>query len=185
MNKNPKEYLNEPYSRVVIPDSESGTYTAMILEFPGCLAQGNSVQEAYELLEKVALSWIETALDSGQEIPDPSTVSEYGGKIALRLPKSLHKQVAIAAERDGTSLNQFIVMAVAERVGSVNLSYRLVQDIEQKLAQTGLSVIQLMSNLPLGTGNTFLGPHSLVSYFQVYNPNTISGNRELTKIEVN
>ena len=63
------DYLKEPYTRVVTPDWETGTYTAQILEFPGCVAQGDTVVEAYELLEAVALSWIEAALDLGQQIP--------------------------------------------------------------------------------------------------------------------
>ncbi|WP_292992072.1 toxin-antitoxin system HicB family antitoxin [Nitrosomonas sp.] len=35
---------------------------------------------------------------------------------SLRLPKSLKNEVAKMAKRDGTSLNQFIAMAVAEKV---------------------------------------------------------------------
>ncbi len=37
----------------------------------------------------------------------------------LRLPKSLKKEVAKMAKRDGTSLNQFIAMAVAEKVSAL------------------------------------------------------------------
>jgi antitoxin HicB len=119
------EYLKKPYSRIVIPDEETGTYTAQILEFPGCIAEGKSPQEAYENLENVALSWIVTALDMGQDIPLPWSNFEYGGKIALRLPKSLHKQIVVAAERDGTSVNQYILMAVSERIGSQGLAITL------------------------------------------------------------
>jgi hypothetical protein len=37
----------------------------------------------------------------------------------LRLPKSLKKKVAEIAKHDGTSLNQFIAMAVAEKVSAI------------------------------------------------------------------
>ncbi len=119
------KYLKEPYSRILIPDEESSTFTAEILEFPGCIAQGNTPQEAYERLEETAKAWIEAALELGQEVPPPSVEHGYGGKIALRLPKSLHRQVAMAARRDGTSLNQFIVAAIAEKLGAHNLYERL------------------------------------------------------------
>ncbi|MBA7578000.1 hypothetical protein ES708_19856 [subsurface metagenome] len=92
VKKSSKEYLKNPYSRVVIPDEESGTYTAQILEFPGCITQGETPQEAYERLEEVALSWIEAALSMGQDIPLPWSIYEYGGKVALRLPAILHCQ---------------------------------------------------------------------------------------------
>jgi antitoxin HicB len=99
------DYLKQPYSRVVIPDEESGTYTGQILEFPGCISEGNSAQEAYNRLEEAALSWLQAALDLGQEIPPPALVHDYGGRVALRLPKSLHRQAAIAADRGGTYLH--------------------------------------------------------------------------------
>jgi predicted HicB family RNase H-like nuclease len=136
IKRSPRDYLKEPYSRVVIPDEESGTYTAQLLEFPGCIAEGDSVQEAYERLEKAALNWIEAALGLGQDVPPPASVCEYGGKVALRLPKSLHKQAVIAAERDGTSLNQFIVMAIAEKVGAARLYCHLIDRLDCRVFQT-------------------------------------------------
>jgi len=40
-------------------------------------------------------------------------------RFALRLPRSLKRAAEDAAERDGTTLNQFITIAVAERVKSL------------------------------------------------------------------
>lgn len=37
----------------------------------------------------------------------------------LRLPKSLKDEVARVAKRDGTSINQFIAIAVAEKVSAL------------------------------------------------------------------
>lgn len=120
--KHPRDYLRAPYSHVVIPDEETGTYTARILEFPGCVTQGDSVQEAYELLEDAAEAWIEAALELNQEIPPPAEERSYSGRVLVRLPKSVHRRAAELAERDATSLNQFIVAAVAERIGTVEAS---------------------------------------------------------------
>jgi len=148
--KDPEEYLKKPYSRIVIPDEESGTYTAQILEFPGCITQGETPQEAYERLEEVALSWIEAALGMGQDIPLPWSTHEYGGKVALRLPKSLHKQVSLAAERDGTSLNQFIVMAISEKVGASRFYNYLVEEFDRRLTQTAANVAGIiLGNYPI------------------------------------
>jgi predicted RNase H-like HicB family nuclease len=118
------ELLRKPYTRVLTPDAESGTFTAQVLEFPGCIAQGDNPAEAYERLEAAAESWIEAALEMHQTIPQPATDGQFGGKFALRLPRSLHRQAAQLAELDGTSLNQFIVATLAERVGAVNIYRR-------------------------------------------------------------
>jgi predicted RNase H-like HicB family nuclease len=137
--KMPEEYLKEPYSRILIPDEESGTYTAVILEFPGCIAQGNTPQEAYEHLEDAAKDWIEAALDLKQEIPSPSQSVSFGGRILLRLPKSLHRQLALIAEKEGISLNQFIVSALAEKVGAFTLYDKLTKKMDQRIFQVAMN----------------------------------------------
>ena len=127
----PEEFLRRPYTRVLIPDTESGTFAAMIPEFPGCITQGDSPDEAYAHLHETALAWIEAAQDLGQPIPDPQEENAYRGKFALRMPASLHKEAAEAAERDGTSLNQFVVAAIAERIGANKLYAVLSKKIEE------------------------------------------------------
>ena len=126
----PEDFLTRPYKRVLIPDAESGTFAAMIPEFPGCISQGDSPDEAYARLHDAALAWIEAAQDLGQPIPDPQEENTYSGKFALRMPASLHKDAAEAAERDGTSLNQFVVAAIAERIGANKLYAVLSKKIE-------------------------------------------------------
>ena len=75
----PEEYWKLPYTRILIPDEESGTFAAEIAEFPGCISQGNTAQEAYENLEEAAKSWVAAALDLGQEIPSPLPDQGYNG----------------------------------------------------------------------------------------------------------
>jgi len=130
MNKTAKAYLKEPYSRILIP--VDGTYSAKVLEFHGCFAQGNTPEEAYANLEKAAESWIEVTLNQGQEIPPPLASHDYSGRIVLRIPRSIHKQAAKFAEMDDTSLNQFFLTAVAARVGAEEFYERLSNRLEAK-----------------------------------------------------
>ena len=127
----PEEFLRRPYMRVLIPDEETGTFAAMVPEFPGCITQGDSPDEAYARLHEAALEWIEAAQNLGQPIPNPREENSYSGKFALRMPTSLHKEAAEAAERDGTSLNQFVVAAIAERIGANKLYAVLSKKIEE------------------------------------------------------
>ena len=115
--RSPQDILREPYARILTP-GEDGTYTAEILEFPGCYAEGDTAQEAIVNLENAALSWIEAALEQGQDIPSPIEAHGHSGRISLRLAKSVHKQAARFAERDQISLNQFFSTAIAARVGA-------------------------------------------------------------------
>jgi uncharacterized protein (DUF1778 family) len=40
--------------------------------------------------------------------------------LSLRLPKSLHEQLREVAHEEGISVNQFIMLAVAEKVASIS-----------------------------------------------------------------
>jgi len=54
--------------------------------------------------------------------PDPAADAgasprDHSGRLLVRMPKSLHAELARTAERDGTSLNAFIVAALSGAVG--------------------------------------------------------------------
>lgn len=132
--KTPKDYLLQPYARIVIP-VEPNSFHAEILEFHGCFAQGETVEDAYANLEKAAESWIETSLSQGQEVPEPSSSTTFSGKIALRLPRSIHRQAAKMAERDRSSLNTYLVSAVAAKVGAEDFNSLLALRLEVRLEQ--------------------------------------------------
>lgn len=131
INNDYDEILSKPYRRVLVPDAEVGGYTAMIPEFPGCLAEGDTADQAIDALQSAARSWIEAALSQGQTIPEPERDGEYSGKIALRIPKSLHGRAVELAKREGISLNQFLVSTVAEKVGEISASNRFLDNLRQ------------------------------------------------------
>ncbi len=115
------DFRNEPYERVIIPDSTSGSFTALVAEFPGCVAQGDSIDEAYSNLEIAADSWIAASEELGHTIPLPA-LDQGGGKLVLRLPKSLHRQLVRLSKKEEISLNQFVLTVLAERVGTKKFS---------------------------------------------------------------
>jgi predicted RNase H-like HicB family nuclease len=110
------EYLKRPYGRLLLPDPDQG-YAAEIVEFPGCVAIGETPTEALSNLEDVAVEWIQACLEQGQDIPEPFEDARYSGRTVVRMGHSLHRRSAYFAERDGISLNSFIVNALSEYVG--------------------------------------------------------------------
>jgi predicted RNase H-like HicB family nuclease len=127
------EYLKKPYGRMVVPEAD-GTFRGQILEFPGCIAVGDTPAEALANLEDVAESWIESLVARGQPVPQPMDAVEYSGKLVVRLPKRLHRKAALMAQADGTSLNQFILSSIAEAVGE-KLAERAAQDKARLLVE--------------------------------------------------
>jgi predicted RNase H-like HicB family nuclease len=67
------ETLKKPYARTFLlnDDGANGVFTALILEFPGCIAEGASVFDAYAKLQDAAESWILAMQANGNPIPEP------------------------------------------------------------------------------------------------------------------
>jgi len=113
IEKQPLEYyLNLQYLVTLYPDQEGG-YVAQIKDLPGCLTQGETLDETSANIQEARELWIETAYEAGDEIPLPSTDDTYSGKLLLRMPKSLHHRLAEAADRENVSLNPYILSVLS------------------------------------------------------------------------
>jgi predicted RNase H-like HicB family nuclease len=113
------EILGKPYTRRLTPEAGGG-FSATIQEFPGCVAEGDTAAEAIANLDKAAESWLLVSMAHGREIREPISFDGNSGKIALRIPRGLHQQVAELAELEDCSINQLLTAAISEYVGRTN-----------------------------------------------------------------
>lgn len=113
MSPKMQHYLELPYAVEIVPDE--GGFLASIPDLPGCMSSGETAESALQGLQQAKELWFEGRLESGEPIPEPSDEGEYSGKFVLRLPRSLHRELDLAARRDGISLNQYILRLLAER----------------------------------------------------------------------
>jgi antitoxin HicB len=109
-------YLGLKYPVTLHPSPEGG-YAVEIEDLPGCISQGETVQEALEMIEDARRSWIEVAYEDGQVVPEPGSHEQYSGNFIVRGPKSLHRTLDRLAKREGVSLNQYLVATLARSVG--------------------------------------------------------------------
>jgi predicted RNase H-like HicB family nuclease len=104
-----KEYLELPYHIIIqhLVDESGNYYFAAVQELDGCMSHGDTYDEAFENIQEAMEGWIETKLEGGFPVPTPINEIQYSGKFVLRLPKSLHARLAMEAEKEGVSLNQY------------------------------------------------------------------------------
>lgn len=110
-----EEYVDRPYHISLVFDrDEDGVsgWVAEVEELPGCLSQGTSPDEAVAAVKNAMLGWISVALEDGKPIPEPFEEPEYSGRFLVRLPRSLHAELARQARQEGVSLNQFVAVAL-------------------------------------------------------------------------
>ncbi len=65
------------YEMVVYWSDEDGTYVVEVPELPGCMADGNTYEEAIDNTLLVIREWMETAKKIGREIPKPKGMLIY------------------------------------------------------------------------------------------------------------
>lgn len=129
--KSIEEYLLLPYTIEVYRDDSDGQvgYVARVVELPGCLTQADNFAELEEMIQDAMRAWIETAIEDGQAIPEPQVLDEYSGKFVVRLPKSLHRQLAERATKEGVSLNALVSIALGQYVGMESSVNRIAQPL--------------------------------------------------------
>ncbi len=109
-----------PYRMEIIPDVEEGGFTACFPDLPGCLTCADTMDGIIANAFDAKKTWLEDALEEGIAIPEPSDddSAEYSGQFKLRMPKSLHRSLAIHAKREGISMNQYCNYLLAKNDAS-------------------------------------------------------------------
>lgn len=83
-------------------------FVARVAEFPSLAAHGNSLKAALREIQFVVEAVIKDLLESGEAIPEPIGKRAFSGKLNVRMPKELHRQLAAEAAQQGVSLNDWI-----------------------------------------------------------------------------
>lgn len=162
--RNIEEYKKMNYRVILEYISQDHAYVARFPELPGCIAHGDTPQSALNYALKIKDEWLETAFESGWSIPEPSEVLETSGRITVRTPKYLHKQLIDRAEEDRISLNQLILSFIAQGLERTTQEHVLKevsakQDkiiaflAERTTTEANPSLFSALS-LSLGTGKT-------------------------------
>jgi antitoxin HicB len=97
-------------------NGDGPVWTATIEELPGCTAHGPTPEEAAAGARSAVQRWLDDAQAAGRDIPPPGAAANHSGKLLVRMPRSLHAELTRASEREGTSLNAYIVAALASAV---------------------------------------------------------------------
>ena len=58
------------YSIILDPDEEEGGYTVRVPALPGCLTQGETVEQCIERAKEAIAVWVRSAQRHGEPIPE-------------------------------------------------------------------------------------------------------------------
>ena len=77
--------LEYPFNISILPDKEGGGYLIEFPDLPGCISDGDTIDEAIANGKDALSCWIETAKQNGDEIPQPYSSTEVSSKSARNL----------------------------------------------------------------------------------------------------
>ncbi len=85
-------------------DADAGVFHGEVLDTRDVITfQGTSVAELEQAFRASIDDYLEFCAQRGEKPDKP-----FSGRLMLRLPPALHRQVYVQARRDGKSLNQWI-----------------------------------------------------------------------------
>ena len=129
------EYVARPYARVLTP-AEEGGYVVEVLEVPGAISQGETADEAVEMVNDALGLIIAVMLEDGEKIPEPVGFNEYSGRFNLRVSSDVHREAARRAQIEGVSLNQWVGQAVVARLAGKSLADEVVEKLRDLMMTT-------------------------------------------------
>lgn len=113
--KKTMEFEDYPINLSPIPEDEGGGYMVTFPDLPGCIADGDTVEEAVAEARDAFDAWTVAVGEDKGSIPSPKT---YSGQFVQRIPKTLHMRLAKQAANEGVSLNQLAATFLAQGLAS-------------------------------------------------------------------
>lgn len=112
---NPQDY-GITIRRII--DNNGACFEARIRELPDVAEYADSYEEAYALAIDAIETTAQVLAEQGRSMPVPvRDENDFSGRITLRLPRTLHRNLSFIAREEGVSLNQLLASVLSLYAG--------------------------------------------------------------------
>jgi predicted HicB family RNase H-like nuclease len=98
--------INDKYTYRVTWSEEDGEYVGLCVEFPSLSWLAATPEEALGGIRAIVAEVVTDLQSSGESVPEPLATKQFSGRFMVRIPPTLHRQLAIEAAEAGISLNR-------------------------------------------------------------------------------
>ena len=106
-----------PFTIRELTVDDGGGFLIEFPDLPGCMSDGETVEEAIANGVDAVECWISVAKEKGREILESGGIENQSGKWVQRVPRSLHARLTRQAKREHVSLNTLVVSILSESLG--------------------------------------------------------------------
>ena len=112
MNRNLDRYR---FTVRPLSKEEGRGYLVEYPDIPGCMSDGETIEEAITNGRDALRDCMEVFRESGRKIPKPSIEAAQWRQ---RLPRTLYSKLTKQAEAEGVSINSLVAAIIAEAIGA-------------------------------------------------------------------
>src|SRR5882724_7314778 len=98
-----------------LSNEEGGGYLVEYPDIPGCMSDGETIEEAIQNGREALRDCLEVFRESGRTIPKPGIEAAQWRQ---RLPRTLYSKLTKQAEEEGVSINSLVTAIIAEAIGA-------------------------------------------------------------------
>lgn len=112
MNRNLDHYQ---FTVRPLSKEEGGGFLVEYPAIPGCMSDGETIEEAIKNGRDALRDCIDVFKESGRKIPQPSVEAAQWRQ---RLPQTLYSKLTKQAKNEGVSINSLVTAIIAEAIGA-------------------------------------------------------------------
>lgn len=152
------------YPAIFYEDKTTNTFTVVFPDLPGCITQGDTIEEALEMAQDAASGWILTSIEDGETVNPPSRNHDYYDEDAfvnfvpldideyakLNSDKSIKKTLTIPqwlntlAEREDINFSKLLQQAIKQKLGLISTSNSYDENVAM---QIGSSIVTRLEEI--------------------------------------
>jgi len=99
---------NDHYAYRVSWSQDDSEYVGLCAEFPSLSWLAASPEAALKGIRDVVSDCVKDMKKNDEEIPEPISTRHFSGKLLVRLPPEVHRNLAREAAESGVSINRLV-----------------------------------------------------------------------------
>ena len=96
------------YTYRITWSAEDQEFVGLCAELPSLSWLAPTQAEAFDGIRRVVAEVVADLNANGEPVPDPIATRSYSGRIMLRVPPEVHRDLVIQAAEEGVSINRLL-----------------------------------------------------------------------------
>ncbi|MCW5206519.1 toxin-antitoxin system HicB family antitoxin [Desulfobulbus sp. F5] len=97
---------NDHYTYRVTWSEDDNEYVGLCAEFPSLSWLAKTHEAALKGIRQVVAGVIQDMQENKEPVPEPLAVKQFSGRLMVRVPPDVHRDLALKAAETGISLNR-------------------------------------------------------------------------------